>query len=111
MASSLTLRKRRKFAHKSLQAFDPFDSKTVGKSDVTVAALLDCIQHGDSDAFRDVLALHISQTNKTEFAKVTGIGRRTLYEIMDFDKPFNPELSTLMAIFEGFKKLSKKKKH
>ena len=108
MGSNTTSGKPKKFVHKSLQVYEPPDF--IGDYQITAEALLDCLEYGDTDSFREVLAEFLESTNKTEFAVVTGIGRRTLYEIMDFDRPFNPELSTLMAIFAGMKSLARNQK-
>ncbi len=63
--------------------------------------LLECIRTGDVDSFRDVLASHITSSNKLRLAKKTGLGRQTLYDILDPAKNFNPALSTVAAIFRG----------
>jgi DNA-binding phage protein len=63
--------------------------------------LLECIRTGDLDVFRDVLASHIMSTNKLQLSKRTGIGRRTLYDILDPKINFNPELSTVSALIRG----------
>jgi DNA-binding phage protein len=39
--------------------------------------------------------------NKTNFAKKAGIGRRTLYDLMDPKKVFNPELTTISALIRS----------
>jgi DNA-binding phage protein len=39
--------------------------------------------------------------NKTAIAKKAGIGRRTLYDLMDPTKEFNPELSTISAVIKS----------
>jgi len=39
--------------------------------------------------------------NKMELAKKAGIGRRTLYDLIDPQKDFNPELSTISAIIKA----------
>lgn len=39
--------------------------------------------------------------NKTDFAKKAGLGRRTLYALIDSKKEFNPGLSTISAIIQS----------
>jgi DNA-binding phage protein len=39
--------------------------------------------------------------NKSQIAKKAGIGRRTLYDLMDPSRNFNPELSTVSAIIKA----------
>jgi len=43
----------------------------------------------------------LSRDNKSEIAKIAGVGRRTLYDLMDEEKEFNPELSTVSAIIRA----------
>lgn len=81
--------------------YDPFKSSSLEDSTVVSETLLECIRTGDLDAFREVLASHIMSTNKLQLSKRTGIGRRTLYDILDPKINFNPELSTVSAIIRG----------
>jgi DNA-binding phage protein len=62
--------------------------------------LLECLMMNDLDSFQDVLIGYIRTTAKSEFARKTHIGRTTLYDLIDPDKPFNPTLETLGKIFE-----------
>jgi len=39
--------------------------------------------------------------NKMALAKKAGIGRRTLYSLLDSKKKFNPELSTVSAVIRA----------
>lgn len=66
-----------------------------------IDTLLECLKNGDTDAFRDVLIAHLITVNKVKFAEKSGIGRRTLYDILDPKKEFNPELNTLAALFQA----------
>ena len=61
-------------------------------------ALLECIRVGDLETFRDVLIKSLSSVNKVHMARSAGIGRQTLYDLIDPKKNFNPELSTVAAI-------------
>lgn len=79
----------------------PFASPELRDSKVVSATLLECIRTGELDAFRDVLTAHILTTNKMRLAKKAGIGRRTLYDMMDPKKKFNPELSTVSAMIRA----------
>ncbi len=65
-------------------------------------SLLQGVQSGDLDFFRTILAQQIASTNKLQLSKKTGIGRRTLYDILDPSIPFNPGLATLSALIRGF---------
>ena len=83
---------------KSLREHVPFKSDTLKDSEIVTEVLLDCIRTGDLESFREVLAAHLMTVNKTDLAKKAGIGRRTIYDIIDPNKDFNPELSTISAL-------------
>jgi DNA-binding phage protein len=84
-----------------LKAYDPFASKELRNSKLVSEALLDCIRSGDLDSFREVLVAHLMTANKMAIAKKAGIGRRTLYDLIDPKKEFNPELSTVSAVIRA----------
>lgn len=63
--------------------------------------LLECIKTGDLETFREVLCAHLMTVNKMALAKKAGIGRRTLYDLIDPKKEFNPELSTVSALIQA----------
>lgn len=81
--------------------YTPFASKELKDARLVVDTLLDCIRTGDSASFREVLLAHLMTVNKTDFAKKAGLGRRTLYALIDSKKEFNPELSTISAIIQS----------
>ncbi len=63
--------------------------------------LIECLCHNDLEAFEDVLVAFLRATSKTKLAKETKLGRRTLYNLIEGKKPFNPTLSTLGPIFKA----------
>ena len=79
---------------------EPFSSELLKDPETVTEALLDCIRYGDTESFREVLAVHLETVNKAEFARKTGIGRRTIYDLIDPETDFNPRLSTVSAIME-----------
>jgi DNA-binding phage protein len=95
---------------KSLTEHIPFSSPELRNSKLVVETLLDCIRTGDVDSFRDVLVSHLVTTNKVHFAELAGIGRRTLYDLMDPKKKFNPELSTISAMMRALNSKGRKVK-
>lgn len=101
MGKVVTSKKRKKLKAKYLTVRTPFSSKELKDRNLVVETLLDCIRIGDIDSFREVLFAHLMTVNKTNFAKKSGLGRRTLYALIDNKKEFNPELSTLTAIFQS----------
>lgn len=101
MAKTGTSKKQKKSATKSLKVHEPFASPELKDSKLVVETLLDCLRDGDVKAFREVLTAHLMTTNKAKIAKKAGLGRRTLYDLMDPSRKFNPELSTLSAIIHA----------
>jgi DNA-binding phage protein len=73
-----------------------FDPRHVKQS------LLEHIGNSDLRAFREVLSSFIMSANKVQLSRKIGIGRRTLYDILDPEVNFNPELSTVSAIMRAF---------
>lgn len=59
--------------------------------------LVDALLENDFDTFRDVLMAYLRNTSKTQLAKKTGLGRRTLYDLIENEK-FDPRVSTLSAL-------------
>ena len=101
MAKTVTSKKRKGSGMKSLTEHVPFASPELKNPKLVSETLLDCIRTGDLNSFRDVLAAHLATANKARLAKKAGIGRRTLYDIMDPKKKFNPELATVSAVIRA----------
>ena len=101
MAKARTSKKQKKSATKSLKVHEPFASPELKDSKLVVEALLDCLREGDVESFREVLTAHLMTTNKAKIAKKAKLGRRTLYDLMDPSRKFNPELLTLSAIIHA----------
>lgn len=101
MAKIATSKKRRKSGMKFLKAHEPFTSKELKDSKLVIDTLLECIRNGDTESFRQVLTAHLMTMNKSKLAQKTGLGRRTLYDLMDPKREFNPELSTISAIIHS----------
>ncbi|MEO5970629.1 MAG: hypothetical protein ABIQ95_11935 [Bdellovibrionia bacterium] len=101
MAKTVISKKRKKSGTKSLTVHVPFASAELKDSKLVSETLLECIRTGDLDSFRDVLASYLMSANKVQLAKKAGLGRRTLYDILDPKKKFNPELSTVSAVIRA----------
>ena len=84
-----------------MSVFESFKSAELRDSKLVGETLLDSIKSGDLEAFRDVLIGHILSTNKMALAKKAGLARRTILEILDPKKKFNPELSTVSAVIRA----------
>jgi DNA-binding phage protein len=101
MAKAETSKKQKRSGTKSLKAYAPFKSKELKDPHLVADILLDCIKTGDIASFREVLAAHLMTVNKSLYAKKIGIGRRTLYDLLDPKKEFNPELTTISAVIKS----------
>ncbi len=101
MAKIAILKKPSKSKTRLLTEHIPFSSPELRNPKLISEVLLECIRTGDLESFRDVLVSHIKTTGKTNLAKRAGIGRRTLYDILDPNKKFNPELSTVSAVIRA----------
>lgn len=101
MVKAKTSKKQKKSATKSLKVYEPFSSTELKDSSLVVETLFECIKSGDLESFREVLVSHLMTVNKSQLVKKAGIGRRTLYDLMDSNKEFNPELSTVSAIIRA----------
>ncbi len=86
---------------KSLKEHVPFSSKELKNGKLVIETLLECIKTGDLDSFQEVLIAHLMTANKMAIAKKAGIGRRTLYDLIDPKKEFNPELATVSAVIRA----------
>jgi len=101
MRKTATSKKQKKSAMKSLRAYEPFKSKELKDKNIVIEILFDCIKTGDLDTFKEVLVAHLMTVNKMELAIRAGIGRRTLYDLIDPKKKFNPGLSTVSAVIRA----------
>lgn len=101
MAKVKTSKRLKRSETKFLKAHVPFTSKDLTDRTLVTETLLECIKTGDIEAFRDVLVAHLMTANKSEIAKKAGIGRRTLYDLLDPKKEFNPELATVAAVIRA----------
>ncbi len=63
--------------------------------------LLHCLAIDDIEAFQDVLVAHLKYASKTDLARKTKLGRRTIYDLMDRKKPFNPTISTIAPLLKA----------
>ena len=101
MAKKTSTKQPLKLEKKPLAADIQVKISELKNSKLVSETLLECIRNGDVDSFRDALASHIVSSNKLRLAKKTGLGRQTLYDILDPKRSFNPALSTVAAIFRG----------
>lgn len=81
---------------KPLKEFKPNTTLLLNKK-LIAEVLVDCLLKNDVQTFQDVLVSHLRTLSKTDLAKQTGLGRRTLYDLIE-GKNFDPRLSTLSAL-------------
>lgn len=86
---------------KFLMVHEAFTSDELKDSQLVIDTLLECIKTGDIDSFREVLTAHLLTVNKVKFAKKSGLGRRTIYDLINPDRKFNPELTTVSALIKA----------
>ena len=66
-------------------------------------ALIDALKAGDGDAFKEILAAYLDLTNKDEFARVSGIPRRTLFRMLSANG--NPTLDNITKVVSALRKV------
>ncbi len=101
MGNKKTSKKQKESKPILLKADIPFTNTEFKDVNIVFETLIECLKMEDLDAFRDVLYVHLMTVNKMELAKKAGIGRRTIYDLLDPKKEFNPELKTVAALFKA----------
>lgn len=101
MGNKKTSKKRKESKPIILKEYIPFNDPDFKNVDTVFEVLIECLKEEDLDSFRDVLFVHLMTVNKMELAKKAGIGRRTIYDLLDPKKEFNPELKTIAALFKA----------
>jgi probable addiction module antidote protein len=59
-------------------------------------ALIECLQDGDAEAFKEILGAHLDVINKSKFSKKSKIPERTLYRMVSEDG--NPTLDNIARV-------------
>ncbi len=96
MDKAKTSKKPKVSSKKLLKEYKPETALLLNKK-LVAETLVECLLTNDIDTFQDVLVSHLRALSKTDLARKTGLGRRTLYDLME-GKKFDPRLSTLSAI-------------
>jgi DNA-binding phage protein len=100
MAKTRTSRKQKESKKTSFVEHKPSSSKELSNKKVVREVLIEALTHNDMETFQDVLVGYIRTASKVALSKKTQLGRTTLYDLIDPDKPFNPTLDTIGKIFE-----------
>jgi DNA-binding phage protein len=96
MGKAKTLKKQSPSLPRTLKKHEP-NTKLLANKKLVIEVLVDSLLANDLETFRDVLIAHLRTLSKTDFAKKTGLGRRTIYDMLD-NKKFDPRLSTISSI-------------
>ncbi|MEI8348244.1 MAG: hypothetical protein WCG27_12310, partial [Pseudomonadota bacterium] len=59
--------------------------------------LVDSLLQGDTETFQDILIAYLRNASKSKLSQMTGLGRQTIYDLINEQREFNPTLSTLGA--------------
>ena len=96
MAKAKIFKKQKKSSLDTLKKFEPDESLLMDKK-LVVEVLVEALLENDLATFRDVLISHLRTMSKTELARKTGLGRRTLYDLIE-NENFDPRISTLTSL-------------
>lgn len=55
----------------------------------------------DLESFEDILIAHLRTVSKSAFQRKSGLGRQTLYDLIQRKREFNPTLKTLGGLFKA----------
>ena len=100
MAKKKTSAKPRKYSFESLIPHET-DTENLKNSKLVKEILVEALMEDDLETFEDVLIAHLRAVSKSNLAAKTGLGRQTLYDLLDPKKEFNPTLTTLAAILKS----------
>ena len=100
MAKTKTSKKQSESSKTSFLEHKPSLSKELSNKKLVREILIEALTNNDMETFQDVLVGYIRTSSKLALSKKTKLGRTTLYDLIDPNKPFNPTLDTLGKIFE-----------
>ncbi len=85
----------------SLKLMEHDYSKTLRDPKLVREALILALVENDLETFQDILVAHLRTVSKQKLSAETEIGRQTLYDLIDPEKPFNPTISTLGPLLKA----------
>lgn len=80
----------------SAKVTDQYASERLKNKNYVAQALIECLQDGDADAFKEILRSYLDVVNKSRFAEQTHISERTLYRMVSEDG--NPTLDNIARV-------------
>lgn len=69
--------------------------------DLLKEILIEAIFNDDVAQLADAVVAMIRESNKADLIKKTGLGRRTLYDLIEGKREFNPSIRTLSSLLKG----------
>lgn len=82
---------------KTNKGLSPHNARERMKNKVYISsALWECLVENDVDGFKEILRTHLELTNKDDFAKKSGIPKRTLFRMLTPEG--NPTLDNVSKI-------------
>ena len=100
MAKTKTLKKQKGLEKNSFVKHESSSSSRLADKKLVRKILLESLGNNDMETFHDVLIGYIRTSSKVALSKNAKIGRTTLYDLINPEKPFNPTLDTIGKIFE-----------
>ena len=100
MCKTKTSEKQKKSAKTSFVEHKASSNNDLANKRLVKEILIEALTHNDMETFQDVLVGYIRTSSKVALSRKTKLGRTTLYDLIDPDKPFNPTLDTIGKIFE-----------
>jgi DNA-binding phage protein len=100
MAKTKTSKKLKESRKTTFEKHESSASKELADKKLVRKILIEALTSNDMDTFQDVLVGYIRTSSKMALSKKTSLGRTTLYDLIDPEKPFNPTLDTIGKIFE-----------
>jgi hypothetical protein len=100
MARIKTSKKQNRSASGSFVVHTDSSNKDLADKKLVKEILIEALTMNDLEVFQDVLVGYLRTSSKLALSRNTRIGRTTLYDLMDPEKPFNPTLETIGKIFQ-----------
>jgi DNA-binding phage protein len=100
MGKKGTLKNQRQSLPASLKRHK-FSARPFGNTTLIKEIIIEAMTNNDLDTVEDVLIAYLKASSKSKLARLTGLGRQTLYDLIDRKKEFNPTLKTFGTILQA----------
>lgn len=85
---------------RAIHEYDP--SKRLKDPQVVLRSLMECLEQGDPEAFKEILGAYLQIINKDAFARRAGISRRSLFRMLS--PAGNPTLDHVAKVVAAIRK-------